>query len=82
MTGLASGISSSDDSDNADTNEEESDTEEQKDAKPLHDLDLDGHDEREGNSHEQQIGYDVTDFIGVDPEAADSTAIVSYSSSY
>lgn len=71
MTSLAPRVATSYDAHNAYAYEEESDAEDERDAEALHGSDLGGHDERERNSHEEYVGDDVADLIGVDPDAPD-----------
>lgn len=44
----------------------------------MHGRDFHGEDEREGEGHEEDVGKDVADFVGEEPDVADNTAMVSF----
>lgn len=76
MTSLSSRASSLHNPNDTDADKEESDAEEKKDSKSLHDWDLDGHDEGEGDGHEKYVGYDIADFVCVNPHISNDTAAI------
>lgn len=62
-----------DDAHDGDGDEEEADGEEEEDAQALHGGDADGEDERAGDGHEENVGENVTNFVGEEPDVADDT---------
>lgn len=74
---LGSRVSAPDDPQDADADEEDSNAEEEQDPESLHRWDLGCNDEREWDDHEKQVGYDIADFIRVNPDTANDAAWVS-----
>ena len=77
VAALFARIGALEDAEYRDGDEEEADGEEEEDAQALHGGDADGEDERAGDDHEEDVGEDVGDFVGEEPDVADDAGGVS-----
>lgn len=77
MSSLKLGADALSDAKNANGDEEGADAEEGEDAPLLRSGDLGLEDEEDSDGHEADIGYHITDFVGVEPHVAYDTMKVS-----